>query len=377
MGDIYIEIINEDPLEVVEMVEKGDDGKSAYQSYLDTTEDDPPLSEEEWAAAGNGGGTVDDAAIAAIIHAATSKTIPADADEIGATDSAALFGLKKLTWATIKATLKSYFDTLYQAAGITWATLSGKPETFPPSAHNQTWGTITDRPLSFTPDLTGVTPNDIGAATAAQGTKADTAVQPEALLSANVNYANTAGSSAGLINGTISGTTSFSGGAAAQFRTALGLGAFATYSPIGFAIRNNGAGGTPGLAGTTWTKLPMTDQATLWNQGNGWNLSTGTFTAPVAGVYHVYGLITANLKDQVRLIVGVYKNGSLYSLLGRGANSTNDPAGNACGFSGATDILLSVGDTIELWYYVADLTSTLVLSPAGYVTFGAHLVYKT
>jgi hypothetical protein len=29
----------------------GDDGKSAYQSYLDTTDDDPVLSEEAWAAA--------------------------------------------------------------------------------------------------------------------------------------------------------------------------------------------------------------------------------------------------------------------------------------------------------------------------------------
>ena len=42
---------------------------------------------------------------AAHIHAATSKTTPADADELGVTDSAASWGLKKLTWATLKATL--------------------------------------------------------------------------------------------------------------------------------------------------------------------------------------------------------------------------------------------------------------------------------
>lgn len=48
-----------------------------------------------------------------IIHAATSKTPPVDADELPLVDSALGFALKKLTWANIKATIKTYFDTLY------------------------------------------------------------------------------------------------------------------------------------------------------------------------------------------------------------------------------------------------------------------------
>lgn len=47
------------------------------------------------------------------IHAATSKTTPVDADELPLVDSASTFSLKKLTWANIKATLKTYFDSLY------------------------------------------------------------------------------------------------------------------------------------------------------------------------------------------------------------------------------------------------------------------------
>ena len=36
--------------------EQGETGKSAYQSYLDTTADDPMLTEEQWSAGGGGGG---------------------------------------------------------------------------------------------------------------------------------------------------------------------------------------------------------------------------------------------------------------------------------------------------------------------------------
>jgi len=53
--------------------------------------------------------------IGALTNAATSKTTPVDADEIPIADSAASFGLKKLTWANLKATAKAYFDTLYVA----------------------------------------------------------------------------------------------------------------------------------------------------------------------------------------------------------------------------------------------------------------------
>ncbi len=49
----------------------------------------------------------------ALINSATSKTTPVDADQIGLMDSAASNILKKLSWANLKATLKTYFDTLY------------------------------------------------------------------------------------------------------------------------------------------------------------------------------------------------------------------------------------------------------------------------
>jgi len=52
--------------------------------------------------------------VASSIHGVTSKAAPVNADEIGLIDSEAANVLKKLTWTNIKATLKTYFDTLYR-----------------------------------------------------------------------------------------------------------------------------------------------------------------------------------------------------------------------------------------------------------------------
>jgi hypothetical protein len=51
------------------------------------------------------------------VGAATSKATPVDADYLPLYDSAAANALRNLTWANVKATLKAYFDTLYQATG--------------------------------------------------------------------------------------------------------------------------------------------------------------------------------------------------------------------------------------------------------------------
>lgn len=51
------------------------------------------------------------------VTAATGKTTPVDADLLTLFDSASTFSLKKLTWANLKATLKTYFDTLYARSG--------------------------------------------------------------------------------------------------------------------------------------------------------------------------------------------------------------------------------------------------------------------
>lgn len=64
---------------------------------------------------GGQGAAATAADVATILHAATAKTTPVDADTMPLIDSAASNALKKVTWANIKATLKAYMDTLYSA----------------------------------------------------------------------------------------------------------------------------------------------------------------------------------------------------------------------------------------------------------------------
>lgn len=53
------------------------------------------------------------------------KTTPVDADYAVIADTEAGTALKRLTWSNIKATLKTYFDGLYQAASATLSTWAG------------------------------------------------------------------------------------------------------------------------------------------------------------------------------------------------------------------------------------------------------------
>lgn len=92
----------------------------ANQAVLDattasfTTADETKLDGIEALAdvtdAGNVGSSID---------GATAKTTPVDADTMPLIDSAASNVLKKGTWANIKATLKTYFDTLYPSGSGT------------------------------------------------------------------------------------------------------------------------------------------------------------------------------------------------------------------------------------------------------------------
>jgi LysM repeat protein len=57
-------------------------------------------------------------ALPVAIHGAASKATPVDADEFGLIDSAAAFGLKKWTWANVKAAMLSYWNGTAKAVPV-------------------------------------------------------------------------------------------------------------------------------------------------------------------------------------------------------------------------------------------------------------------
>lgn len=99
-------------------------------------------------------GTANITVIAPGTVAATAKTTPVDADVMPLADSAASNVLKKVTWANIKATLKTYFDAIY-------STLASPTFTGTPAAPTATRGTTTTQiattAFARTPSVQAVT----------------------------------------------------------------------------------------------------------------------------------------------------------------------------------------------------------------------------
>lgn len=89
-------------------------------------------------------GTVD-----GYVHPTVDKATPVDADNVAISDSAASGALKKLTWANIKATLKTYFDSSYLR-------VSGGGQIMASKVQFQSYTTIGDYNPSFNIESTAV-----------------------------------------------------------------------------------------------------------------------------------------------------------------------------------------------------------------------------
>lgn len=76
-----------------------------------------PVAEGGTGSTTAGGARTNLAVLPSDLTSLTAKTTPVDADLLVIADSAASNVAKKLTWANLKATLKTYFDTLYAAVG--------------------------------------------------------------------------------------------------------------------------------------------------------------------------------------------------------------------------------------------------------------------
>lgn len=116
----------------------------------------------------------------------------------------------------------------------------------------------------------------------------------------------------------------------------------------------------------TWTKVSNTVLKSAEIDSTGGNYATARYTASVAGDYYVGGLVTfANVGDQKKGIVAIYKNGSLYNLLARGTTSGTD----LNGWAGGTALTLSASDYVELYVYHNHGSALNIGTVAGYCHF--------
>ena len=134
-----------------------------------------------------------------------------------------------------------------------------------------------------------------------------------------------------------------------------------------FAVRRS-VGSAGSLGNGVWTKVDATTlDGVVADSHLGWSAANARYTIPtgMAGIWFVSGLITlSTASDGSKLIAGVYKNGALVGLLGRGTVGGTDTAG----FGGSLMLNLAVGDYIELWGFT-NSTSLTMSSTTGYTHF--------
>jgi hypothetical protein len=102
-------------------------------------------------------------------------------------------------------------------------------------------------------------------------------------------------------------------------------------SPSQPSFKTTYASGKTGPA-NTWAKLPNFDSI-ITNVGNGYNSSTGRFTAPVAGTYvfMVGGILGTASTNHDRFAICLAKNGTLSGPCGGGQFSAGDtPVAQSC-----------------------------------------------
>lgn len=118
----------------------------------------------------------------------------------------------------------------------------------------------------------------------------------------------------------------------------------------------------------TYYDLPINNSSIIQTDPTTYDvISNGTIRILKTGVYSIVaGLSTSNLPPgNIKHIIAVYKNGTLYNYLGRGI--VNNTVTDEFGFSGSTGITASAGDILKIQYV---LNNNGNLLDAKYINVG-------
>lgn len=287
-------------------------------------------------------------------HALTEKTTPADADELGLIDSAASYVLKRLTWANVKATLKTYFDGLYNplssdgwTAGETWTYASAS--TFTVSGDVTSKYQIGDK-LKYT--------NNSG-----------------------TRYAEISGISYGAPNTTVTVSVDTDIANSAITNTYYSK----EESPQGFPNRKRLYSFLARLSSSqsvtsyaALVKVNMSAEDYDFNS-NYDNVTNYRWTAPVTGYYLVSAMIAGGAGNTVERLSGeLRKNGSAFIDLYQQTEPDANTQSSAFRImaSHTMKCLLNKGDYLELFGAVGGDSSTAIVGGTQYITcMGAQYIH--
>lgn len=192
-----------------------------------------------------------DYAVAPQIDGSGAATI-ADADSIGFVDASASSILAKITWANVKATLKTYFDTLYRLVTDDVTLAAGKAVIFEGTTDDAFETTLSagdptaDRALVL-PDKSGT-------------------------LAVTADIAFAADAVTGIGNGRATDITISSAGEVTM--------------PLQPAFLANASAIVSNITGDNTTYTVVFDNE-VFDRGGDFNTGTGVFTAPVTGIYRL------------------------------------------------------------------------------------------
>lgn len=270
--------------------------------------------------------------IAPATHAATSKATPVDADEVPLVDSAATFGLKRLTWANLKATVKTYLDAFYPSgSGSSTGTNTGD------NAVNTLYSGLATN-ATHTGDATGATALTLATVNSNVGafTNASVTVNAKGLVTAaSSGAALTPAGSTGQIQVNTGGAFSASSGLTYTtagdltvngVRVGKGAGAISSNTAIGATALN---ANTTGALNTALGSLSLT-----LNSGGNSNTAIGNSALAsntTGGVNTAIGHV-ACFSNQT----GDYNTAGGYAALYSSTASNNVALGYLAGFNNTT-----------------------------------------
>ncbi|XP_071136743.1 complement C1q tumor necrosis factor-related protein 3-like [Mytilus edulis] len=102
----------------------------------------------------------------------------------------------------------------------------------------------------------------------------------------------------------------------------------------------------------------------VWtNVGNGYEPSTGVFTAPYVGLYHLTAVVAS--ENNKSLFLKLYHNG----------NKTPGSwlTGDGCK-TGSFDVVLNLQKGDRVYIFVGSGSNTIFSNPYAYVTFSGHII---